>query len=66
MRDSSVDFFTFFKKFGQDIDKCMPKVEKRRAGAKPKPKATPLGGDAALQAELKAAMEKRRLAEEGK
>lgn len=44
----------------------MPKVEKRRAGAKPKPKATNLANDAALQAELKAAMEKRRAMQEGK
>ena len=33
MRESTGDFFAFFKKFAKDIGDACPKEEKKRAGA---------------------------------
>ena len=33
MRESTGDFFAFFKKFTKDIEGACPKEEKKRAGA---------------------------------
>ena len=37
MRTSTLDFFTFFKRFAKEIEDAIPKVEKKRAGATSKP-----------------------------
>ena len=33
MRLSTLDFFTFFKRFSKEIEDSMPKEERKRAGA---------------------------------
>ena len=33
LRESTKDFFDFFKKFAKDIEESIPKAERRRVGA---------------------------------